>query len=203
VAPPYQDFARAARLAADLNHRGELDLVYETAPEAGGTPRIALQLNDATAAQPEAAELLKLLGLAAGHARYPVTYQVVEGDAGAAGLDHLEVETRSLLGVLFFLAQAVETPEEDVRAGRVTITRTPTGEAFDWTAVTRELMRVRSATAPPARTAAQVRYRGSWFYIDDADLSSKSTFTLLTQLVALQSGEVARLTPVLTLPVTK
>jgi len=32
-------------------------------------------------------------------------------------------------------------------------------------------------------------------------VSAKSTFALLTQLVALQSGEVTRLTPILTLPV--
>ncbi len=38
---------------------------------------------------------------------------------------------------------------------------------------------------------------------DDADLSSKSTFAMLTQAVALQSGEVSWLAPVLTLPAGK
>jgi hypothetical protein len=194
--------ARAAQLLADLNRRGELDLVYEKEPEVGGPVRIVLQVSTQAAARPDARELLKLLGLAPGQARYPVTYQVVE-KAAASELDHLEVETRSLLGVFFFLAQAVDAPEDDVLEGRITVTRTPAGETFDWTAVTRELMRVRSAAAPPARAAARVRYRGGWFYIDDSDLSSKSTFALLTQLVALQSGEAARLTPVLTLPVGK
>jgi hypothetical protein len=46
-----------------------------------------------------------------------------------------------------------------------------------------------------------VSHRGSWFFIDDADLSSKATFSLLTHLLALQSGEVQRLVPLLTLPV--
>lgn len=47
----------------------------------------------------------------------------------------------------------------------------------------------------------RVRHRGSWFFIDAADLDSKSTFSLLSQLLALQSGEVPSQAPVLTLPV--
>ena len=47
----------------------------------------------------------------------------------------------------------------------------------------------------------RVRYRDTWFYIDDADLNSKATFGLLEQLFNLQAGEVATTGPVLTLPV--
>lgn len=43
--------------------------------------------------------------------------------------------------------------------------------------------------------------RGSWFYIDDSDLDSKSTFSMLMQLFALQSGNSDGMTPVLTIPV--
>jgi len=175
LAPAYQDFARAADLIADLNHRRQLDLVYEVAPGAEGSARIVMQVAPEASRAPETGELFKLLGLAPGKTRYPVTY--------------------------FFLAQAVEPGEEDVRAGHVTVTRAATGEVFDWKAVTRGLMSIRSASDPPGGTRCRVRYRGRWFYIDDSDLSSKSTFALLTQLVALQSGEVTRLTPILTLPV--
>lgn len=38
-------------------------------------------------------------------------------------------------------------------------------------------------------------------YSEDSDLSSKATFSLLSHLLALQSGEIQRLVPVLTLPV--
>jgi hypothetical protein len=113
----------------------------------------------------------------------------------------LEVETRSLLGILFYLSQAVEAPAADVRAGRIMVTRTETGATFDWTRVTGELLRVQSAPVRPEGAAVSVPYRGSWFYIADSDLSAKSTFSLLSHLLALQSGEVQRLLPVLTLPV--
>jgi len=46
-----------------------------------------------------------------------------------------------------------------------------------------------------------VFYRRSWFYIDDSDLDSKSTFSMLGQVFALQSGDVEKMTPVLTLPI--
>ena len=68
-------------------------------------------------------ELTRLLRLTPGKTQYSLVYahQVVE-DEGAAPLDYLRVETRSLLGMLFFLAEAIEVPERDTQAGKVTIT---------------------------------------------------------------------------------
>lgn len=201
-APKYEEFADVVELMIWLNQRGYLDLVYEAPPKTDEAARIVMQINSEAFPLPETQQLLKRLELVPGKIHYPVTYQLVE-HADKGGLDHLEVETRSLLGVLFFLAQAVEAPETDVGAGRVTVTRTEAGEVFDWKKVVRQLMRIQSSPSRPANAAASVWYRGSWFFIDDSDLGSKSTFALLTQLVALQSGEVTRLAPVLTLPVGK
>ena len=48
-----------------------------------------------------------------------------------------------------------------------------------------------------------MRYRGHTFWIDDADLDSKSTFTMLNLVLALQAGEVPGGGPILTLPVAQ
>jgi hypothetical protein len=202
LAPRYEEFALVLELIAELNHRGQLDLVYETLPTTKESARIVMEVDPEAVRLPETQELWKRLRLVPEKVHYPVTYQLVE-HAGERELDHLEVETRSLLGVLFFLSQAVEAPAVDIQAGRITITRTQRGEVFDWKNVTRQLLRIQSTATRPARPATSVQYRGSWFYLADSDLSSKSTFALLTQLVALQSGEVTRLTPVLTVPVGK
>lgn len=69
--------------------------------------------------------------------------------------------------------------------------------------VTGDLLRIQLAPIVPVHAVVAVQYRGSWFYIDDADLESKSTFSLLSQLFALQAGKIDRLTPLLTLPVGK
>ena len=53
----------------------------------------------------------------------------------------------------------------------------------------------------PMDTQLRVNYRGHWFYIDDSDLESKSTFALLAQIFALQAGKAEGIVPVLTLPV--
>lgn len=202
VAPEYERFARVLELMGQLNDRGQLDLVYAAPTPTNASARIMLQIAASAFGLPEMQELWRLLGLVPQKQQYPVTLPLIE-EAGRRELDHLEVETRSVQGVLFFLSQAVEVPEADLQAGRVTVTRTPTGEVFDWRNVIRQSLHVQSATKRPGDAAISVGYRGAWFYIGDSDLSSKSTFALLTQLVALQSGEVSRLTPVLTLPVGK
>lgn len=68
---------------------------------------------------------------------------------------------------------------------------------FDWSRVTGPLLRIRSQAAEPASAFVKERYRGWWFYIDDADLNSKTTFGLLHFLFSLQS-EPAGKSPLLT-----
>ena len=111
------------------------------------------------------------------------------------------VETRSLLGIMFFLSQSVEVPERDLEGGKVTSTRYENGEAFEWSKVLGGIFNIKAHQLKPPQAAVAVRYRGNWFYVDDSDLSSKSTFFLLSQLFAMQSGKVETIVPVLTLPV--
>jgi hypothetical protein len=199
-APGYESFARVVDLMVELNQEGLLDIVYETTPTATDQVRIALRVDPRAFPLPKTQELLKLLDLVPDKQHYAITYQIVEHGA-APELDHLEVGTRSLLGMLFFLSQAVEVPHADVKGGLATTTMTEDGSVFDWKKVTGEMLQVKSSPSHPEKAAVSVEYRRSWFYIDDADLRSKSTFSLLMQLVALQSGETRGLTPIVTLPV--
>jgi hypothetical protein len=107
-----------------------------------------------------------------------------------------------LTGILFFLSHGVQVPEQDIAAGRVTVTRDADGQVFDWSQVLGDLLMVRSQQAPPSNAAVAVNYRGNWFYVDDSDMQSKYTLMLLDQLSALQAGKVERAGPILTLPVT-
>ena len=67
---------------------------------------------------PETPEIAQLLGLVRGRRHYPLSYQVVEHEE-AGEFDYLMVETRSLLGMMFFLSQSVEVPERDVESETV------------------------------------------------------------------------------------
>jgi hypothetical protein len=107
---------------------------------------------------------------------------------------------RSLLGVMTFLAQQVLVPDEHVRAGLVRITKGPDGKPFDWNHISRGLFRVHSGRSEPENAYLKVEYRGHWFWIDDTDLETKSTYTLLAQLFSLQSANGRIQAPVLTIP---
>jgi len=107
---------------------------------------------------------------------------------------------RSILGVMTFLAQQVDVPAEHVRQGLVHQTRGPDGKVFDWNLVSQGIFRVHSSSASPDHAFLQVHYRGYWFYIDDTDLESKSTYTLLAQLFSLQSASSSVVAPMLTIP---
>jgi hypothetical protein len=102
---------------------------------------------------------------------------------------------------MFYLSQAVEAPESHIKSGKVTTTRLESGEKFDWSLVTGDLLRIRSQSTIPNTASVVIYYRDHWFYVEDSDLNSKSTFSLLAQLFALQAGDIKDVSPMLTLPI--
>jgi hypothetical protein len=109
---------------------------------------------------------------------------------------------RSVLSAMFYASHGISVPAEDLAAGRVTTTIAKDGGVFDWSAVTGSLLRVTSDELEfPAY--AKVVYRGHEFSIDDGDLDSKSTFSMLNLVLALQAGELPAGGPILTLPVSQ
>ncbi|MDY7107567.1 MAG: hypothetical protein SYC29_02925 [Planctomycetota bacterium] len=119
----------------------------------------------------------------------------------AGNLSQIIVDTRSLMGVLYYLSHGVDPPSDALADNSVTATVTRAGEPFDWSRLLRGLFRVSHSRERPADAAVAVRHRGSWFFIADDDETSKSTFLLLRHLFTLHSGESQFIKPVLTLPV--
>jgi len=115
--------------------------------------------------------------------------------------NEIAIFPRSLMATMSYLSQAVEPPQRDLDAGRVTVTRRADGSVFDWSDMTGGLFRVLASGDEPNSTFIRVLYRDAWFYIDDSDLDSKSTFMLLDTLFQLQAGGAQGQVPLLTLPV--
>jgi len=61
---------------------------------------------------------------------------------------------------------------------------------------------VHCSASEPEDAYVKVRHRGWWFYIEDTDLNTKSTFLLLVQLFNLQAGQITTIAPALTIPVS-
>lgn len=165
---------------------------------------LAWRIPPAAAESSEVAEMVELLGLKPGQPAYDIQLTIggqPDPKVAPGQRTHINIATRSLMGTFFYLSQAVEVPGEHRQKGVVTTTRQPNGELFDWTLVTGDLLRVHAQRTPPLGAGVAVRHRGYWFYLDDTDLTSKSTFGLLSQLFAFQAGAIEGIAPVLTLPV--
>ena len=192
-APDVDRFRRAIGLLADFESHGDLVLFRKQVGEhAGFVARFADPARQSAAFK----ELSALLGLDPGISEYAITLNQVTDSRQT-----INFATRSFMGVMYFLAQSVEVPTNDIDAGRVTVTEDSAGQAFDWAEVTGGLMKIASSKKRPGNIAVAVNYRGLWFYIDDSDLQSKSTFSLLEQLYALQSDGDSGNAPILTLPI--
>lgn len=108
---------------------------------------------------------------------------------------------RSILSCMYYLSLGIDVPKEDIERHRVATTKGLTGEPFDWSEVIGELIKIHSCAHPPKSCYVAIKYKDSWYYIDDDDIASKRTFLLLLQLYNLQSQESKAPPPVLTLPI--
>ncbi|NOX57850.1 MAG: hypothetical protein GXP29_03210 [Planctomycetes bacterium] len=163
---------------------------------------LVLRFSDTPTDAQDAARLRKMLSLEQGEREFEIVDATeLRGVRRVETHPKIGLDTRSLMGVLYFLSQAVEVPERHSERGIVTSTVRADGSGFAWSDVLDDLFAVHSSATKPRHVAVAVKHRGYWFYINDDDESTKSTFSLLGQLFMLQTGEVTKSSPVLTLPV--
>jgi len=193
IAPKYEDFARAAKYLRELQVQDALNLSYQ---EKNGVPQLVLSIHEEDRNQKAAHQFARSMGMEPGETQYVFSFSPNAGQPR-----QIHVVTRSLLGIMFYLSQAIEVPERDRLDGKVTLTKTASGKDFDWKEVTGDLLKIGSQADRPEKASIRIFYRDSWFYIDDSDLKSKSTFSLLAQIFSLQAGKIKDTTPLLTLPV--
>ena len=144
----------------------------------------------------EAERLADLLGgIETRNGKYILNMLQGFNDRGQIG-----VMPRSLLSCIYYLGQGVDVPDNDIRAGRVSIPVISEGEYRDWQEIIHKLITIKSSNSRPNNSYISIKYRGHWFYIDDSDLESKRTFLLLLQLYTLQSIQEKIKPPLLTLP---
>jgi hypothetical protein len=190
-APAYQQFKRLAFLLRQLEQQNLVE-------GARLQNQLVLDFDPEALDKPEYLEFTRILGLNPDMLVYPVVVT-----ARGSVTDSINLRFRSFAGVMYFLSQSVEIPDEDITAGRVTVTMDDAGQPFDWQQVTEGLLAIKSSPQKPDNASVTINYRNSWFYIDDSDLESKSTFMLLGQVYQLQAGNVKSAAPMLTLPLGK
>ena len=113
--------------------------------------------------------------------------------------DHeLAVLSRSMAEILLELASGIEVPAEDVAEGR---TMPSARLASAENPRERPLARILAGPAAPSDAFTAIRYRNTWYWIDNRDFASKRVFTALMIFFSLAETGVTPQVPALTIPV--
>lgn len=96
----------------------------------------------------------------------------------------INIQTRSLLGIMNFLANGVTDGNK-------------TGEIGNF--------RVLSTISEPstADVSVKIEYNGKWYYIANNDSNSKAILVLLKLIYSLQLGDIKANLPIVTIPVNR
>ena len=142
--------------------------------------------------RPLVAEMRQLIGLTDGN-RFRITDRVTNLKD-----DEISIQTRSVMAMIEFMARGVEVPPEHLKDGWVVDygLQSSEGEAA------RKLIpfRMRSSKNRPENAFAAVSFRDHWYYIDEADITSKRALGLIIVLFRLQAPTPSGAAPILTLP---
>jgi hypothetical protein len=169
---------------------------------------VVLDVTPGDGGSPEVVEIKNLFHLTPHLSRYEIVF-VQRGAIDplyhpTPPNNDLKLVPRSTGQVCFYLSNGVEVPPEHIACGLVQPSIDPQGQTFDAREITRGLFEVHvcKGLKPPKNAYVAVHYRGYWFYIDDADASTKATLTLMLNLSRLDfARQRVSARPMLTLPV--
>ena len=183
IADGAEEFKEVAQLLHTLSEDSMIEVAKETGAPSGV---IDLRFIGDGGQSPQARRLRSLLGLSPDQDRYRFV-----GGGDVYDPKTIRLLTRSVLGAMGHLAQGIDVPEADLAAGKVRPTVRIDGTPFDWQSSLKGIFRVRVSSDVPKDASVVVSYRGHYFYIADNDVDTKSTFLLLTQLIALHAAPSA------------
>jgi hypothetical protein len=110
----------------------------------------------------------------------------------------IAISTRSVFELIQIMSASVDVPEEHARSGLV-IRYPPKGLAA-------EGVHILFSQRKPQSASVAVKYRGSWFYIEDTDQKTKMVFRLISAFWAVRLANAAgesQQAPVLTIPASR
>jgi hypothetical protein len=182
-------FAEVLELLGALRRDGVLGFRFDT--QAGPrTVYLLLEVPEDQALDPRARRLLDLLGLDPALRSFPIRFGF-----GEPRPSEIRIYTRSLIEILSNLAAQVEVPPRNVAAGRTYPTQAGPAELPSL-----PYLSVMARELRPFEAFVAVKYRGTWYWIDDRDFESKRVFSVLMLLLNLvDKGREVQL-PVITIP---
>lgn len=183
-------FVRIVELLAQMQDDGTISIRVIDSGGDDTKPGFVLMISraDTETERQGIAELKNLLGLDPDAGRYRLVF-------GSAATDATEIAivTRSVLAILADMSSYVRVPDQYVADGRA-----PPGAPLD--DGMRHPLVIHSGARRSEDAYVAVRHRDLWYWIDDRDLTSKRTFTILQLVATLAESPDAAQTPLLTIP---
>ncbi len=193
--PEYQDFYEVTCLMRHFQKMNELQIGVKTNGEG---------LNHGTALQiffPSGSAEADRLSTLLGGLKTAQGYYILDMNLGFQPGGEIGVMPRSVLSCMYYLSLGVEIPQEHRDKKFAIETETQDGKD-DLFPIIRNLMKIKNSPYYPKNAYLAVKYKKHWFYIEDSDLDSKRTFSLLLSLYNLQAGGVKQMMPILTIPIS-
>lgn len=120
------------------------------------------------------AEVKEILRLSTEINRFPIRYGPFQRDP-----EEIFLQTHSLLEIFFGLSNYIEVPEEHIANGKTFEFKSQENPA---------IIKIFSSKDKPENAYVAIKNRDYWFYIDDSDWNSKSTFGIVQVLLNLSKG---------------
>ena len=193
--PQYAKFLEIADAIDELEDEGMLG-ISQVKGEQG--VKTILQISRAGRKTQHFQTLVDIIHLDADAEFYTMDLGVYK--SGALSSDLL-VDTRPILASMFYLGQSIEFPPDLINSGVVNVSYDQQGEPFDWGPVFDGLMSIKVSRNKPKNSFVAVDYKGLWYFVDNTDIASKETLSMLSMLIALKAGGKVKADPILTLPV--
>ena len=188
-----QDFYRAIRLLSEVQESGSMALRIVKEGDDNETVVIFFYKEDVPLEIQERRDIAtRLLGIESEEDQITIRYGLLpQAD------DEIALLTRSLLQMMISLSHFIEVPESDVEKGYTyPITHQPGAEEEKLG----KLISIKSGPEKPELPFVAVRYMENWFWIDEADINSKRTFTFLMILFSMMESEESEGLPLVTIP---
>jgi hypothetical protein len=150
----------------------------------------ALRFEQVEADDPDFAAFCRAFKLNRQHRTFEMTSGKMDPfpEIPPGGFVSLDLEIRSSLEMLFFVAHGVQIPPAHAESGVAPLTSSSEGAVFDWQRVLGGLFKVHWADGEePPSAPVVVQYREYWFYLDERDRYSQETFNLLVAM--MQTGD--------------
>ncbi len=178
-------FTRLLEVLGELQRNGLLGMQF-----AGDWPRVNVQIYFPVNDLDEPSRLIiqefkELLNLDPDTNQFSIDYGLIQKNDA-----EVVVQTRSMLEMIASISWYIDVPQNHIDEGRTASTFRPDDPT---------LIQILSSEKKPKEAFISIKYKDHWYYIDDRDIASKTTFGVMRILLSLASDGSGNVGPLISI----